>query len=154
MKAYWHNLSQRDRMALSLGLIFCAFYTFYVLIYAPLQSAIRDKLQQLHTKQEDLTFLQDARLLYKSHRAAQVLTSSQLLTVIAHKLNEFKQYPYELQQGHDNAIQLSFTKVPYNAFIVWLYSLNEKYKIGINQLSIEHTDTQGLVRLELIISTK
>ena len=155
-KIYWSNLNERERWTLGLGVVFCVFYMFYLLIYAPLANAVHNKSQLLIEKQETLAWMQQVRLEHKANKAPQTLTSSKLLTVLADQLNttSFKQFPYHLQQTGVSDIQLIFDEVPYNAFIAWVWSVNEKYTISIKQLNIEHTDVPGVVKLTIIIATK
>ncbi len=156
MKAYWSNLSERDRWALGTGGVFCVVYLFYLLVYSPLTTAVHNKSQQLVEKQETLEWMQKVRVLHKTKKVPQTITSSKLLTVLADQLNTtaFKPFPYQLQQTGVSDIQLSFDHVPYNAFVNWLGSMNEKYTIVIKQLNIERTDTPGVVKLMIIIATK
>ena len=155
MNVYWSNLNERERWILSLGALFCVLYLFYLLIYSPLASAVHDKSQQLAEKQETLVWMQHVRQQYKIKKAPETLTSSKLLTVLAEQLNatSFKQFPYQLQQTGASDIQLIFEKVPYNAFMSWLWSINEKYTISIKQLNAERTDTPGVVKLMIVIAT-
>lgn len=153
IKAYWTNLNERERLILGLGIIFCTFYLFYLLMYSPLTNAVHSKSQQLLEKQETLVWMQQVRHQHKNKKSPEVLTSSKLLTVMADQLNgtSFKQFPYQLQQTGVSDIQLVFDRVPYNAFIGWLWSMSEKYTVSIKQLSIERTDTPGVVKLALVI---
>ena len=156
MKTYWSNLNDRERCVLGLGVIFCSFYLFYLIIYSPLTSAVKNKSQQLTEKQETLEWMQQVQNLYKAKKPPKTLTSSKLLTVVADQLNttSFKQFPYQLQQTGISDIQLHFDHVPYNAFIHWLWSISEQYSLGIKQLTIEPADASGVVKLTMIIVTK
>lgn len=156
VKAYWVSLNERERLVLGIGVVFCVFYLFYLLIYSPLVNAVHNKSQQFLEKQETLVWMQQVRQQYKHKKAPQVLTSSKLLTVLADQLNttSFKSFPYQLQQTGVSDIQLVFDQVPYNGFIAWLWSINEKYTISIKQLNIERTDTPGVVKLVMVIATQ
>ena len=155
MKAYWDNLSERERWTLGVGALLCFLYLFYLLLYSPLATAVHNKSQQLTEKQETLVWMQQVRQQHKTKKAPQTLTSSKLLTVLAEQLNttSFKQFPYQLQQIGGSDIQLLFDKVPYNAFMTWLWSVNDKYTISIKQLNVERTDSPGVVKLMIVIAT-
>jgi general secretion pathway protein M len=153
VKAYWANLSDRDRWTLSIGIIFCVLYLFYLLIYAPIVHAVHQKSQQLIEKQETLLWMQNIQKEYKARKKPEALSSGQLLSVLAEQLGNtsFKQYPYQLQQIAANDIQLSFDKVPFNSVMQWLWSINEKYTISIKRLNVDHTDTAGVVKLTVVL---
>ena len=154
MKAYWSQLNERERWMVGLGAMFCVIYLFYMLIYAPLARAVHNQSQQLLEKQETLVWMQQVRQQYKAKTAPQTLTSSKLLTVLDEQLNKtsFKHFPYQLQQTGASDIQLSFDKVPYQALMSWIWSLNEKYTLSIKQLNVERTDVPGVVKLMIVIS--
>ena len=158
IKAYWGTLNERDRRMLVIGTIVCVVYLFYLLIYAPVTRAVQNKSKQLIEKQETLVWMQHVRTSeqLKTKKVAQSLTSSQLLTVIAEQLSRttFKQYRYQLQQTGVSDIQLSFDKVPYNAFMAWVWSINQKYTVIIKQLNVDRTDVSGVVKLTIMIATK
>ena len=153
MKAYWANLSDRDRLTLSIGIIFCVLYLFYLLIYAPIVRAVHQKSHQLIEKQETLLWMENIKKEYTAKKKPEALSSGQLLSVLAEQLanTSFKQFPYQLQQIAAHDIQLSFDKVPFNAFMLWLWSINEKYAISIKQANIDHTDTAGVVKIVVVL---
>ena len=153
MKTYWNNLNERERWTLGFGGVCCFFFLLYLLLYAPLINAVHDKTQQLAEKQETLAWLQQARLQHKTVKAAQTLSSSQLLSVLANKLKStsFHGFSYQLQQTGAGDIQLSFDQVPYNAFVTWLWTVSQNYAFSIKQLNAERTDTPGVVKLMVTI---
>jgi general secretion pathway protein M len=156
VKAYWNNLNERERLMLGICGVLCIIYLFYLLIYSPLTKAIQDKTKQLSEKQATLVWMADVSKEYKATKPLQTLTKSQLLSMLAAELNvaSFKNFPYQIQQTGQNDIQLLFEKVPYNGFMVWLWSLNQKYRIVVKQFNIERTDTTGIVKLTLILTNQ
>ena len=154
MKAYWNSLNERERLVLSIGVGFCCCYLFYLLFYAPLARAVHNNARQLIEKQQTLVWLEQVRHLHKAKKVPETLSSAKLLTVLAEQLNttSFTQFPYQLKQTGVSDIQLIFEQVPYNAFIHWLSTINDKYTVSIKQLTIERTKTAGVVKLMVIIS--
>ncbi len=152
---YWHQLNEREHLVLAAGAIITVFYLFYLIIYSPLSHAVRHKTGLLAEKQETLVWIEEARKSYKKQKPRESLASSQLLTVLADHLNttSFKQFPYQLQQTATSDIQLNFDKVPYNAFMTWFWSMNQKYALNMKQFNVFKSDVPGIVKLTMIIST-
>lgn len=149
MKTYWDNLNERERWMLGFGGIFCVLFLIYILIYAPMVNAVRNKTKQLFEKQETLVWMQQAE---KKRRAVKIptpLSNSMLLSMLANQLKStsFHTFPYQLQQTGTGDIQLSFEQVPYNAFVSWLWSTREKYAFSIKQFNTERTATLGVVKI-------
>ena len=156
MKNYWNNLNERERLMVVALTIFCFFYLYYVLLYAPLSSTKQERLQQLIEKQDTLIWMQQMQKEYHGKSTLKSITVSKLLTVLANQLNEstFKSYPYQLQQSSVHDIQLVFDKVPFNSFMTWLWSVNENYVLTIKQLNVQRTDIPGVVQLTLLLTVQ
>ena len=150
-KAYWDNLNERDRWMLGFGGVCCALFLMYMLLYAPLINAVRNKTQQLNEKQEILVWMQQARQQHKAVKSPQTLSNSKLLSVLADQLKatSFHAFSYRLQQTGTGDIQLSFVQVPYNAFVTWLWSVSQKYAFSIKQFSADKTGTTGVVKISV-----
>ena len=152
---YWANLNERERITVSIGIIVCVGYLFYLLIYAPLINAVHHQTKALLEKQETLAWMQQVRAQHQLKQPPKALTSTKLLAVLAFQLKttSFKQFPYQLQQTGAGEIQLIFDQVPYNAFIAWVWSVSEKYTITIKQLNVERMPTPGVVKVTMMIAT-
>lgn len=153
MKTYWDNLNERERWMVGVGGVCCALFLIYMLFFAPLIHAVRNKTQQLHEKQETLVWMRQAQQRYKSVKAPQALSNSKLLSILAEQLKStsFHAFSYQLQQTGAGDIQLSFDKVPYNAFVNWLWSIRQQYAFSIKQFNSEKTDTLGVVKIMVTV---
>lgn len=152
--AYWKNLNEREQGSLGLAGLFCVIYLFYLMVYSPLISAVANKNMQLQDKRETLAWMQKIQQHYrKPGKAPETLDSSKLLSLIASELSKpmFSAFTYQMQQTGSGDIQLSFEKIPYNAFITWLWGISHHYTIHIKELHIEQTKTPGIVKLNLLI---
>ncbi len=149
MKAYWDSLNDRERWMLGVGGVFCALVLMYMLLYAPMINAVHHKTQELLEKQETLVWMQQAHQQRKVIKVPQVLSNSKLLSVLADELKStsFQTFPYQLQQTGVGDIQLSFDKVPYNAFVTWLWSVKQNYAFSIKQFNTQRTVTPGVVKV-------
>lgn len=149
MKAYWNNLNERERWLLGAGGVVCFCYLLYLLIFAPLIQAVHDKSQQLIEKKETLAWMQQAHQQHKTGNTPKTLSKGKLLSELANQLKStpFHHRPYQLQQTGTGEIQLSFDKIPYNAFVAWLWSMSQRYVFTIKQFNTERTSTPGVVKL-------
>jgi general secretion pathway protein M len=156
VKAYFSNLNERERWILLIGGIFVFFFLFYWILYAPLKDAVDEKTIQLKEKAETLVWMKQVRQQNTSTSKPLVVTNSQLLTLLANQLQttSFQQHPYKLQQTGAGDIQLTYESVPYNAFVQWLWALNEKYAIELKQFNVERSDLPGIVKIMVLLSAK
>lgn len=155
--SYWNNLNDRERLLAVIAGLLGLGYLLYLLVFSPLDKALTNRKQDLLEKKETLTWLQtiDAPSSQQSKKQ-QVLSNAQLLAQIGDQLakSSFKQSSYQLQQTSAGEIQLSFEKVPFNPFLTWFWNLSADYAITIKQLSVEKTETAGIVKLLLNVEAK
>ncbi|KTC65491.1 general secretion pathway protein M (plasmid) [Legionella adelaidensis] len=153
---YWQNLNDRERLITSVGIVAIVIYLFYVLIYAPLSTAIAEKTIQLKEKKETLIWMQQAQVERRKVKKQQTITNSQLLTLLAQQLKTktFQSFPFKLEQTGIGDIQLSFELVPFIDIVNWLKQLSERYAISIRQLTIEKTDKPGLVKVLVFLGAR
>lgn len=155
MMQYWNNLNDRERLLLSLGLSIVAIYLIYLLIYAPLSKSVHHKSLQLLEKQDTLTWMKKINGEIQKETPAELISNTKLLSLVDSQLREgeLKNFSHQLQQTNSGEIQLSFDEAPFNAFLAWLWSLQSTYSIALKQLNLEKTNTPGMIKLNLIIST-
>lgn len=153
MMNYWNNLNERERWIAAMGFIATLFYLIYLLIYDPLTTSIHQKTKLLTEQEQTLAWMQTVRTQPSGNQSVKTISGSQLLTLIATELSTplFKKFPHQLQQTNQGEIELTFDKVPYPAFLNWLWGLGNHYSIFIKQLTIEHTDIPGIVKTMIII---
>lgn len=154
MKIDWSRFNERERWMLGIGGVCAGLYVLYALLYAPLTDAVENKRQERIEKQETLVWMQQASQQQKSTHARKQVSTSTLLTVLAHQLKKtsFHQMPYQLEQTGGGDIQLSFDAVPYTSVMMWLHDMTQQYACLIKQLNIEATKTPGVVKWMLVIS--
>lgn len=152
IKSYWLNLSERDRLVLSVGGLVVLVYLFYLLIYAPLTGAVETQSKLWVEKQETLAWMK---------RQSKVKPQSKqidrnLLSLFSTQLKQasFSQFPYQLQQSGSEHVQLSFDQVPYVDFLIWLRKLNQRYMMTIAELTVTRTETSGVVKMNVVAEKK
>lgn len=156
VKTYWEQLNGRDRMMLGVGGVCCVCYFVYSAVYSPLVSAVNQARLHLADDRSTLVWMQNVHQQYVKTQATQALSKGQLLTVLGDQLKRtsFHRYPYQLEQTGSGDIQLMFNEVPYQAFVAWLKRFSEHYTCSIQQLSVDHTTTSGVVRAMVVLDYK
>lgn len=152
IKSYWVNLSERDRLVLSVGGLVVLVYLFYLLIYAPLTGAVEAQSNVWIEKQETLAWMKrQSKVRPQSKRV-----DRNLLSLLSTQLKQtsFSQFPYQLQQSGSDHVQLSFDNVPYVNFLTWLRKLNQRYTMSISELTVSRTETTGVVKLNVVVEKK
>jgi len=152
---FWAQLSERDRIMLSIGAVILFIYLFYALLYAPLSHSKKQHQQQLLEDKATLAWMKQVKSqAHPEQKLAEKVSSAQLLTLLSDHLQKtnFKNYPYQLQQSGTSDILLSYEDVPYNQFILWLSAVSREYVFSIKQLQIQKKDKEGVVKVNLFLS--
>lgn len=154
MITYWKQLTDRDQKILAAGAVTLLSFLLYALILSPIIKAKNNQTKILQEKQETLQWMQHTYQQFKTVKTQQIISCAKLLTLIDSQLSQssFKQFPYQLKQTGPNEIQLTYAQVPFNLLMDWAWTLSNHYAIQLKQVNIGHSDTAGIVSLNLIMS--
>lgn len=158
MNEWWQRLSIREKWMIIIGGIFVVIIFAYVFIWSPLSSNVNN-LQTTNTEQRQLlNWMQHANRQIQQLKAAgftEKPASTEALLVIAEKTlaeKKLSQYLNQVQQPSDNQLVLTFKTVPFDKLIAWLEFIWRQYSINVTQISVEKTNTPGLVEAKLTLA--
>ncbi|HVT62387.1 MAG TPA: type II secretion system protein M [Legionellaceae bacterium] len=154
MKDYWHQLNEREQMAVMIAGICLGLYLLYALVFSPLMTSVERARVEWQEKKETLIWMRAAEKNYTKEKKPQTVTAQNLLSVLTKLLTaaSFHHFPYQLAQTATGEIQLTFEQVPYNAFILWLQDQTTHYTLTIKTMDINQTDTPGIVKVMVMFS--
>lgn len=155
MQQYWQNLNSREQGMVVITGILILLYGLYWGIFLTTNHAVNSRLATLNEKKLTLDWMQKTQQ-QTTENTPKSVDESQLLTLVANDTNtpDFKKFPHQLQQTSQGDIQLTFEMVPYTLFLQWLWEFNHQYNIRIKQLTLDATETLGLVKVIAIITGK
>lgn len=144
------DLNERERRLLIAGLIVIISYLFYLLIYAPLNSAITERSAQLIEKKLSLTWMKSLEQNPDTRKNPISINTTKMLAVMGNQLSSGKLSPfeYELQQTPAGDVQLSFEAIPFVNFLTWYWQFSHQYLINIKELTAERSEISGIVKLK------
>ena len=67
------------------------------------------------------------------------------------KAKQLDSYVQKSEQLQDQKIQISFKQVPFDSLIKWLAELRESINLQVNLLSVQSSEQQGIVDVELVL---
>lgn len=155
MKSYLNSLNEREKWMVLATVLTLVIYFYYQFLYTPLSNKVALQSSQLIEKRNTLAWMKTVRSKAHSTKTKQSVDNTQLLTLLATQLknNETLKFPYQLQQTGTGDIQLTFETVPFKLFMQWLAKINDNYTITIKQFDVKQTDTPGLTKLMIILTT-
>lgn len=149
----WTNLNERERLLAILAALCLFIFLIYQFIYSPIIALNASKTEELKEKSATLSWMQDTKQKTQALGKEKLITSGRLLGIIATELNKkpFSTLPHQIQQTSQGGIQITFDTVPFSAFLIWLWSIENTYIITIKQLDASRTPTAGVVKIMVII---
>lgn len=155
MKEWWFNLSLREKQTVASGGAVVALFLLYIVIWAPLTNKVENLRQQIQSKQNLLSWMQESDLriqkLEKSQHAHTKPSTASLLNTVQTEINKttMAKNLTELQQADNEAVQLRFKKVNFDDLIKWLIQLSQQHALAIQQFTTTPSTSPGLVDVEL-----
>lgn len=153
MKAWWENLSQRERVMIASGGAVLAVIFLYLLIYSPLLGGIHKLQKQVAYQRNELAKVQQINA-----DIQHLSVSSIAPTFNADNLRDSLQQTdlssaaKKIQQPQPNQFLLDFTYADFDTLINWLTQLSTQYDVHPAQLNLVGvTGEPGLVNGSILL---
>lgn len=159
MKAWWLNLSIREKQTVALGLILISMLFIYAGIWIPLHSSVSTLREQVKQNQALLIWMQktDQQIQSISPISSQKkpLDSKSLLsrTEAWVKKSAIAKDLSQLRQEKNNAVQLNFKEVDFDQLIAWLSDSRVKQGLAVTEISVKPIGKSGRVSVTLSLAT-
>lgn len=154
-KDRWQQLLLREKRILVAGIFFASILLFYALIWSPLNNKINYLQNKIHTDQQLLAWMQtaDRRLSSLKNSDTSKKNNGSILSIIQTQLQKsvFSAQISGLRLLNDNAVQFHLQNSSFDQLITWLVQLNEQYSLRVSQLSVNTTETIGLVNADVVL---
>ncbi len=145
LKENWQERPLSEKRILSLLAAIVVVSMFYLLVFDPLVSWREQEKKRLRANQN--VYAQVSRLVnrFEQQQAAPEEQSDGLAGIIDKSLQENGLSMRGFQPGKNNDARLRLSDVPYQSLTQWLYDLEYRYNIAVEELSIAQTKQQGLL---------
>ncbi len=146
MKAYWENLTQRDKYLIIFISIISLLYLIYAAAYTPFWHAIALKKQQINEDNKTLFYMKQV----KSAPHSQIIppAGNALTTINSTFAQTFKpDFVYHIAQNKNREIQIKFDRVVYLKFLTTLWRLQHQQHFVIKTLNFIPLPQPGEVRV-------
>ncbi|MFO1371279.1 MAG: type II secretion system protein M [Candidatus Competibacteraceae bacterium] len=161
MKAWWDNLSPRERGLISGGVVLLLALLFYVLAWEPFQASNRRLRQSIAEQRADLAWMRQAaaevkRLSAAHNPAAQSANAGQSLLTVVDQTARGAGLGTALKritpQGNDK-LNAQLEQVEFDKLIAWLGALERQQHVTIINIVVDRTGAAGLVNARIILQS-
>ncbi|MGI9278872.1 MAG: type II secretion system protein GspM [Endozoicomonas sp.] len=146
-------LSEKDQRALLLLTGFFALFILYFVIWAPIRGWSNDRALDYYEQKEVLTWVR-GNISRSSHQATvrvREVDSGSLSAQVSEAARE-SAISVSRMRPDEKGLRVWIDKAPYQNLIQWILELEQGQELMIDQLQINQTDNQGLVKAYLFIS--
>jgi type II secretory pathway component PulM len=152
MKEWWINLGLREKQTLSVGGLFLILLLLYEIIWAPISNHNDNLRSEIARNQKLLIWMQEANQRAETMQkmlqsTSSAKTSAALLNLLQKqiKTSPFENNLLQMTQAENNAVQLSFQKVNFDALIKWLTVLWKNQGLTVKQITVTPNGPLGVV---------
>jgi len=159
MKERWQQLAPREKQLLILMSVVVLITLFYFALWKPLKTGIEDGELRIKAQTRALMEIRkqaaEVRQLRASGAASRttVKDSSSLLGLIERsaKQKNIKGSLQKVQPEGQREVRVWMENVAFDQLISWLDLLTNRYGIQISEISLEHSNTPGIVSGRILL---
>jgi general secretion pathway protein M len=151
---WWEHHSSREQMILGGCGIALGFFLFYFLAMEPVmnwRATEQNKLTRLQAESVEVSQLV-ARIKVAKKASGAVKGDSNLAVLINNSLNENELIMLGFQPGSKNDARLRLENVAYSSLTQWLYDLEYRHGINIEDLSLTPSNFPGRLMVSVRVS--
>jgi general secretion pathway protein M len=153
MRAWYQNLSERDRRIVLIGGVVVVILVILGTVL-PLNRSIAQAQQRVTVKQGDLAFIQSAApQLAAAGPGGGVVTGESLIVLIDSSAREsgLGKSLASSQPTGDRGLRVRFERVPFDGLVAWLARLSQNHGVSVESAEIESAGEAGLVNAGLVL---
>jgi type II secretory pathway component PulM len=153
MRAWYQNLSERDRRIVLIGGIVVIVLVILGTVL-PLNRSIAQARQRVTTKQADLAFIQNAApQLAAAGPAGGMATGESLIVLVDSSAREsgLGKALASSQPTGERGLRVRFERVAFDGLVAWLARLAQNHGVSVESAEIESAGEAGLVNAGLVL---
>ncbi len=155
MKAWWESLATRERALISGGALVALAVLGYGLAWEPFQSSHRRLQQSVAEQRADLAWMQQAaQEIQRLSSAAPLENDGRSLLTLVDQTARTAGLGAALKQitpQGDDKLSARLDRVEFDQLLDWLGALERQYPVVLINLSVDRTETTGLVNARVIL---
>lgn len=157
MRAYFENLSKRERyMVIGAGAALLVFL-LYILAWSPLVNRAQTLERRVHAQEQELAWMRQAAAEVQRLRGgsapAQAARSESLLSLIERTARErgLSGAVRRVQPEGQSGARIWLEGAAFDDLVLWLHQLSSNYGVRISEASVDRQPQPGLVNARLLV---
>ena len=154
LRAWYDGLQTREQRMVLYGGVALALIILFGGILLPLQSAVSDVLSRNETKRQDLVWMRANVAEVRASGNIVPADSSDPPVVVVDRVGRAAGLTDSLRgtQPNGNGVRVQLEGAPFDTVIGWVATLDQRYGLSIESISIDRTVKPGLVNASITFS--
>jgi general secretion pathway protein M len=155
LKAWYANLQPRDQRVVAIGAVLLGFIILIGGILLPLQSAVSRAIKGSETRREDLAWMQANAAEIRSRNADIPADTGEAPVVLVDRVGRETGLGSALRGTQPNAtggVRVQLEAAPFDILVSWLDTLDRRYGLATESITIDRTPSPGLVNASISFS--
>jgi len=151
LRRRYAGLQPREQRMVGMGALAVGLLLLVGGVLLPLQTAVSTASKRVETKREDLAWMRVHAPEIQAARATVMLDSNEAPVVVVDRVGRETGLGNALRgtQPSGNGVRVQLEAAPFDALITWIASLDQRYGLAIESISIDRADKPGVVNANI-----
>ncbi len=144
-------LQPREQRMVGIGAVAVGLLILVGAVVLPLQTAVSTALKRAETKRADLAWMRMNAPEIQAGRATVMLDSTEAPVVVVDRVGRESGLGSALRatQPSGNGVRVQLEAAPFDALVTWIASLDQRYGLAIESITIDRADKPGVVNANI-----
>lgn len=151
LRAWYGGLQEREQRMVAVGSVILAILILVFGILMPLQSAVSNSVARNATKREDLAWMQVNAAEVRSAGNQGAADTGEAPVVLVDRVGREAGLAGALRgtQPNGTGVRVQLEAAPFDALVTWLATLDERYGLGIESITLDRAARPGVVNASI-----
>jgi general secretion pathway protein M len=156
LRTWYAGLSQREQRVVAVGGIFLALIVLILGILMPLQTALSSAAKGIETRREDLAWMRVNAPEVRALGGQLPADTGEAPVVLVDRVGREAGLATALRGTQPNAsggVRVQLESAPFDTLVTWLDTLDRRYGLAIESITVDRTPAPGLVNASISFSS-
>jgi general secretion pathway protein M len=156
LRTWYAGLSQREQRVVAVGGILLALIVLILGILMPLQTALSSAAKGIETRREDLAWMRVNAPEVRALGGQLPADTGEAPVVLVDRVGREAGLATALRGTQPNAsggVRVQLESAPFDTLVTWLDTLDRRYGLAIESITVDRTPAPGLVNASISFSS-
>jgi general secretion pathway protein M len=154
LRTWYAGLQAREQRMVAFGSVTVAVLVLFLGILMPLQSAVSSAVKRNETKREDLAWMRVNAPEIRAAGGQLAADTGEAPVVLVDRVGREAGLGSALRgtQPNGTGVRVQLEAAPFDTLVAWLATLDERYGLAIDSITVDRTAQPGMVNASITFS--